>query len=802
MLTTLDRYVLKKLIRMYIPVIVGLGALFFIASLLRMLKAEDLSAGQIVMAIPWLLPFLLPYLIPLAYAITVALVLGRLVADQEVLAFVSLGIPQRSIGWPAVLLAIPLSLGSLWIGAAVVPYSYQRTKEAVRAVFESLLSLGEGEHLSRVFDKEGFDIYVRKYGKDGLEGIVIHYDVRDYASDTDSTQPVQVVAERGGIASGSITERIVLRLEDVTATIQARGAERNTVRPVRAHLARYDQAIALSGRRRIKPSDFATSDLRDLAARAGERTALACATGGLLACRQASDPRGLDARIELAMRSAVAMGPLVLALLVAPLTMLIGGRSPLVPLVVGLVAACLLYFAPLILARSLADKYDAPGLVFAGCAAGLAGAAGIAWLAGRGAPGSGELLIGKPVELVRRLRERLVARLVRPRAEEQAAAAQAPPGAARRLLARLAEPLSAVPLLDRWLGLRLVRAWLAFAFVILLVFLVLDAFTNLEDLTKGGWPAFERRYALALPELFLSACPFVTLGAALWVVVQLRRNAELAALLAAGIDPRRLLVPFLALATLLAPLMWADREHVLPGLAHLRRERKGRQAFERPRPVPVNRADGDGGGVLAPRFLISGTGELRDVRYTELDERFRERRSILAATGRATPEGWLLEQGWVVERTAPPGDPGGALVEAVAPIASGGVLVRTRTNLADVEAAVEAQAYLPAKQLRDQLRRTPGFKHLAMQLYERATYPLAALVLLLVAVPIALGGGPGAVDAFMRVLVGLSLSGVYFLLTSLCYELGSREALPPAVAAWLPVAVFGGVGLYRLARAG
>jgi lipopolysaccharide export system permease protein len=794
-LTTLDRYVLKKLIRMYLPVILGLGALFFIASLLRMLKAEDLSVGQIILAVPWLLPFLLPYLIPLSYAITVALVLGRLVADQEVLAFVSLGIPQRSIGWPAVLLAVPLSLTSLWIGAAVVPYSYQRTKEAVRAVFESLLTLGEGEHLSRVFDKEGFDIYVRKYGKDGLQGIVIHYDVRDYASDTDSTQPVQVVAERGGIAPGSISERIVLRLEDVTATIQARGAERNTTRPVRAHLSRYDQAIGLSGRRRIKPNDFATSDLRELAARATDRTALACATGGLLACRQASDPRGLDARIELTMRSAVALGPLVLALLVAPLTLLIGGRSPLVPLVVGLVAACLLYFAPLILGRSLADKYDAPGLVFLGCATALAGAAAIAWLASRGAPGSGEQLVSKPVELLGRLRSRLVAWLVRaPRAE---VAAPAPTGRARGLLSRLGDPFAAVPLLDRWIGLRLVKAWLAFAFVVLLVFLVLDAFTNLDDLTKGGWPAFERRYGLALPELFLSACPFVTLGAGLWVVVQLRRNAELAALLAAGIDPRRLLVPFLALAVGLAPLVWADREHVLPRLGYLRRERKGRQTFERPRPVPVNRSDGDGGGVLAPRFLLSGTGELKDVRYTELDDRFRERRSILAATGHAAPDGWLLEQGWLIERTE---GPGGALVETVAPIASGGVLVRTRTNLADVEAAVEAQAYLSAKQLRDQLRRTPGFKHLAMQLHERATYPLAAFVLLLLAVPIALGGGPGAVDAFMRVLVGLSLSGVYFLLTSLCYELGSRDALPPAVAAWLPVALFGGVGLYRLVR--
>lgn len=379
MLTTLDRYVLRKLLATFLPTCLALGFVFFVGATFRMLQAEDLSLGQVTLALPWLVPFLLPYLLPLAWVISVSLVLGRMVADQEVLAFTSLGIPRRSLAWPAVLVAAPLSAFSLWLTSSLVPHCYQMRKEAARAVFQQFLSLGKGKHLSRVFEKEGFDIYVREYGDGGLRGVVLHYGVGRGGRG----QAAQVVAARGSIGEGSGTDRLELTLEDVTITLQPAGDGRWASPPIRAHLERYVQAVELSGRRRIKAQDFSTADLRRELERDAARGLLAGAAGGVAAFKHANDDRGVEARVELALRAAVAMAPLLLTLLAAPLTFLLDAHTPLVPFAAGLAAASGLFFAPLLLGRSLGETTGHGAFVFLGCAVSLASAAALAWMAGR-----------------------------------------------------------------------------------------------------------------------------------------------------------------------------------------------------------------------------------------------------------------------------------------------------------------------------------------------------------------------------------------------------------------------------------
>lgn len=348
-------------------------------------------------------------------------------------------------------------------------------------------------------------------------------------------------------------------------------------------------------------------------------------------------------------------------------------------------------------------------------------------------------------------------------------------------------------LLDRWLAARFLRAYLVFSASGALVFMVIDLFTQLDNLERRGSlvRAAARRYATMLPELFLTLSPFLAVIAALWVVAALRRNNELIPLLAAGVSPRRLSAPVLAMGALLAPLVWADRELLLPRLHDLRRtDGLLRQHAEVPRPVPDEE-----GGVLAPELYLTSSRELRGVRYTRLDDDHREAVSIFAARGHPAPGGWWLEEGFTIERR-----PGGVEHDSIAPIPSGGVLLESTIIVDDVEAAIDAPSYLSAKQLRRQLRRTPGFSHIRVQLYERYSYPLAGFVLLLVALPIALGGD-GVMDAFVRLLACGGLAVLFFVGSSLSYQLGAREVVQAELAAIGPVAAFGAVGLLLMARA-
>lgn len=370
-LTTIDRYVLGKLLRVFLPTCLGLCFVFFLGASFRLLREEDLSIQQVAMALPWVIPFLLPYLVPMAYMSTVTLVYGRMVSDNEVLAFGSLGIGGRTLAWPAILLAAGLSLGMSWLTAEVVPFCYQRKKEAARAVFQQLFSLGRGEHWARTFPKQGFDLYVRRYEPGKLEGIVIHYDA---PSGGKQTLPTQIVARVGRIDEESGTRRLVLVLEDVIATLQPRtppraGEERKPdPAPIRLHLQRYVQGISLGGRRRIKALDYASGELRVRRAESTERGTLAGTVGGLISTLHGNDRRGEEAEIELSMRPALSLAPLLTTLLVIPLTLLLRARSPLVPFAVGLLAVSILYFAPLLLGRAMAETFGVGELVYVGCA--------------------------------------------------------------------------------------------------------------------------------------------------------------------------------------------------------------------------------------------------------------------------------------------------------------------------------------------------------------------------------------------------------------------------------------------------
>jgi len=345
--------------------------------------------------------------------------------------------------------------------------------------------------------------------------------------------------------------------------------------------------------------------------------------------------------------------------------------------------------------------------------------------------------------------------------------------------------------LDRWLIGRFLRAYGAFLGAAVVLFLVLDLSMNV-DLAVGSFSdasartrLFER-YALYIPELFFLLSPHLVLLSGLWTVVAVVRQNELVPLLSAGYSNRRLVLPFLAVGLILAGFTWADRELVLPALGDLRRERLLKQSLQFMRPIPDS-----GDAVLSSSGYLTHTQELYMPRLVRLDPRGAEVWSVMASWGSFDEQAgaWRFVDGIVFER--------GAEGETLRRIGPEGLLVRSGIGLRDVEAAIDAPSYLSADGLDRQLERTPGFKHLAVQRYERFTQGLAGVILLLAGLPLLITEARGASLA-LRSLACLGLSVAYFLGATICYELGARAVLSPPVAALLPLVVLGGAGLLAL----
>lgn len=381
-MSALDRYVLRRFFAVFFPTCFGFGFLFFVGGSYRLLRDADLSVQQILLAVPWLIPFLLPYLIPLALTTTVALVYGRLVADNEVLALGSLGIPARALCGPVIVAAALLSLTSAWTSAQLVPYCHRMKREATRAVFEQLLSLGEGEHLTRSFPKQSFSLYVRRYVPGSLEGIVLHYTYT--AGDEGRRVPIQVVAERGRIAAESQSQELVLVLGDVTVTaLPDAESDDPDAGPLRATLEHVVQGISLGSYTRRKVFDFSSPELRLEAQRARDDQGVAAALGGGAAVLGSFSDFRIEAEVELALRVTLAAAPLLVVLIVLPITFLLRARSALIPFLAGTAATLALYFTPLLLGRSMAESIDTAAGVYGAIVCSLAGAAALAYAAAR-----------------------------------------------------------------------------------------------------------------------------------------------------------------------------------------------------------------------------------------------------------------------------------------------------------------------------------------------------------------------------------------------------------------------------------
>ncbi len=370
MFRTLERYVLRELLKTFGLALLAITFVFFLGTAFRLVK-DGLTYWMILRSLPFAVPYTFPYSVPMAFLIAVTLTYGRLVADREVLACESCGVPPRALAPPAIMVALLLGLLSLVLQSSFIPWCHQRKAEIQRQALELLLSLGTGEHFSYVFQQEGFDIYARSHDGPSLRGVVIHQDLRGELEE----QPLTIVAEIGEVARVTSDGRdaVVVRLSNVDMTVFTRDkTTRAPGDPVRAHLAHYVHEYAFGKGFKVREGDYSTKQLVESLDRERDARRFAGAAGVLSGALIATDEHLDNVPVEIAIRAAVAMAPLIFLAIGLPLTIALRHPNRLVPFVAGTAAVSAFYYAPLLLGRTVAETWTRPAFCFLGPAVGLA----------------------------------------------------------------------------------------------------------------------------------------------------------------------------------------------------------------------------------------------------------------------------------------------------------------------------------------------------------------------------------------------------------------------------------------------
>ncbi len=349
--------------------------------------------------------------------------------------------------------------------------------------------------------------------------------------------------------------------------------------------------------------------------------------------------------------------------------------------------------------------------------------------------------------------------------------------------------------LDRYVGRIFVGAWCASLVFLLLISVLVDLLNGLggyiDKADKAGlgtlgllWQLLVY-YLQLIPFFFVTVAPFVTVIAGMFAMARLMASHELHPMLFAGRSMARVLRPMLVAAAASGALMAGCWQWVLPAMGEaLARSQSTLQGAEatlegvvmEPKDGAVRRLHvrtyyPDTRRMVDVSMLIegSGTGDAALVRAPEArwDERVGDWRLTDGLVRRGQSS--VSAREWLQEPALTP--------EAV-----------RQQGRSDLEPEV-----LGYDELLEVMRLRPQRADVRMAWHRHITYPLANLVLLMLALPFTIHFERRS--RIERVLGAILICGAYLLTDLTCQSLGLRGYVQPVVAAWAPTILFGSLGV-------
>lgn len=155
----LTRYVLREILLIFSITLFALTSFMLLVGAVQVAINEGLGAKQIVLALPYLLPNALMFAVPGTILFAVSSVYGRMSAANELLALKSLGLSPMVVIWPALGLAVLLSLSTVWLNDLAMSWGFHGVKRVIIDSAEEIAYRVLRTHKS--FRSPAFEVTVR-----------------------------------------------------------------------------------------------------------------------------------------------------------------------------------------------------------------------------------------------------------------------------------------------------------------------------------------------------------------------------------------------------------------------------------------------------------------------------------------------------------------------------------------------------------------------------------------------------------------------------------------------------------------
>ncbi|MBM4028029.1 MAG: YjgP/YjgQ family permease [Planctomycetes bacterium] len=139
MFFTLQRYIFRDLLRIFILATVGLTLILSLGGILQPVQQYGVGPRQVVNLLVYFLPITLTFVLPMAALFASALTYGRFAVDNELDACRASGVALPTLIYPGFVLALLVAIANLLLSFHVMPYFMHRAESSLKADAKRIL---------------------------------------------------------------------------------------------------------------------------------------------------------------------------------------------------------------------------------------------------------------------------------------------------------------------------------------------------------------------------------------------------------------------------------------------------------------------------------------------------------------------------------------------------------------------------------------------------------------------------------------------------------------------------------------
>lgn len=346
--------------------------------------------------------------------------------------------------------------------------------------------------------------------------------------------------------------------------------------------------------------------------------------------------------------------------------------------------------------------------------------------------------------------------------------------------------------LDRYIIMAFIPSFLICLFVITGLYVVIDLLQKLDELIELGDKAVKLAlsyYAYLVPVIILQLFPAITLIAVGFVLTKFMKTNEILAMQVAGISIYRTLLPIFVISVILSFAAGGNQEWVIPKLASQIKSVE-RMAFEKNVRNNILLEDSKNRIILRVWMYDINENTMKSPFVLSRYEDGKRKFIVKAETGK-----WIGDNKWKLSNVVKNNyDERGNWIAPVEEMDE--YIFETELTPEKITKFEMDANLLSLEELKGRIRNDPNNFPYSVIYHTRLAYPLTNFVILLLGIPFIIGFEQLSRNVYLRIGICGVICCAFYVLNYFCVNMGNTGLLHPALAAWLPIVIFGSLGIF------